>query len=875
MDAERWAQVRGIFDSALEFGPSDRTRFVESACAGDQALLDEVRAMLNSAKESKTGILDDSPAAGRDVNASDAWVGRNVGPYKLLRRVASGGMGSVYAAARTDHEFQKIVAIKIVKPGMSSEDILRRFRTERQVLASLEHPNIARLLDGGTTDEGVPYLVMEFVEGTPIDKYCDTNRLTVTERLELFLPVCAAVQYAHQNLVVHRDLKPNNILVTPDGTPKLLDFGIAKLLKPEYSTGTLAMTHSSMGPMTPEYASPEQVRGEPITTACDVYALGVMLYNLLSGHPPYVIESYTLYAIQQAILKAEPERPSITVERTEDIPDDDGSTLHLTPETVSASREGKPDKLRKRLAGDLDMIVLTALRKEPSRRYASVERLGDDIRRHLGGLPVGARPDTLRYRVSKFALRHKVGFALSVLVALALIAATGVSVHYARVAQLQKEMALQLSSYMLFDFDNAMQSGVTSARRAFLQKVVEHLHRMSAVSTDDPDVRRLMIEAYFKIGDLQGDIYDPNLGDLKGAEQSYSKALALAQASVAADPHNPAAQRTLALAKRRFGNLAATRGDYRAALDQYKKTEADFKVLLAQQPNDEQTLADLMETRSDIGRTQIQIGDYSGALATYRGYLQLAEQMAASHPTSQARHNVAFGQERIGDMLAQTGSVDQGVADLHKAIATYRDLLHDSPDNPKLQRDIASASLVLAQDLSTAGRYKESAENCQSAIRVLDSLLYDDPNNQQYQRDLISALDLLASADEETKQTELGRPLIVRALTLLKPLVDQPQPMVHDLHEYAWILLTTPFRDLRDPTKALAAARKAVKLTNQRSPAVLDLLARALDANGNPEEAVPIEQRALALLPAGPSSWRTELQGNLDKFRKNVARSAH
>lgn len=873
MDAERWAQVRGIFDSALEYNPSDRSRFVESACGGDQGLLEEVRAMLGSAADTDAGLLNgDAPGAGlQDIAAGDIMVGKTVGPYKLLRRVASGGMGSVYAAARTDHEFQKIVAIKIVKPGMGSEDILRRFRTERQVLASLEHPNIARLLDGGTTDEGVPYLVMEYVEGTPIDDYCDAHKLSITKRLELFLPVCSAVQYAHQNLVVHRDLKPNNILVTADGTPKLLDFGIAKLLKPEYNSGTLAMTRAAMGPMTPEYASPEQVRGEPITTASDVYALGVMLYNLLSGHPPYVIGNYTLYAIQQAICDTEPERPSVAACKTEDVPADDGTDHHLTPESVSVTRDGKPDKLRKRLSGDLDMIVLTALRKEANRRYASAERLGEDIRRHLTGLPVSARPDTWSYRIGKFAVRHKVGFAATVLVLLSLISATIISVHYAQSARWQKQMALQLSSYMLFDFDTAIQSGVTSARRAFLQKVVDHLRRMSSGANNDPDVRKLMIEAYFKIGDLQGDPYDPNLGDLAGAEESYKHALTLAQAGLAEDPHSLAAQRYVALAQRRFGNLAATRGDYKAALDQFKKTEAAFQSILYQDPNSDQTIADLMETRADVGRAQIQIGDYPGALASYRGYLQLAAQVANGNKSPLARHNVAFGEERVGEMLARTGSVDQGIADLERALSTYRDLLLAAPNDPKLQRDIASASLVLADVLANAGRLKDAQATYLAAVRGLDLLLREDPNNQQYQRDMISALSLLADLDEQMKQTDQGRPLTVRALALLQPLVNEPQPIVHDLYQYAWTLLTTPFRDLRDPAKALDAARKAANLTNRSSPAILDVLARAMDVTGDPAQAVTIEERAISLLPPGSGAVRTEFDKNLANFKKHAA----
>jgi Tol biopolymer transport system component len=334
-------------------------------------------------------------------------------------------MAAVFLAVRADDEYRKEVAVKLVQPGLDSRDLLNRFRNERQTLAGLDHPNIVKLLDGGSTAEGLPFLVMDYVEGSPIDEYCDQHKLSIDERLHLFDKVCAAVQYAHQRMVIHRDLKPSNILVVADGTPKLLDFGIAKVLKPQPSAQGLLVTQTGTRCMTPAYASPEQMRGKSVTPATDIYSLGVVLYELLTGHRPYRLTQHTPAEIERAICEQEPENPSTAVSREESVTSSDGRPITKTPELVSQTREGQPDKLRRRLRGDLDNIVLKALQKEPKRRYGSVEELAVDIDRHLQHLPVKARPSTLAYGVSKFVQRHKteVSAALIVLLMLATLLA--------------------------------------------------------------------------------------------------------------------------------------------------------------------------------------------------------------------------------------------------------------------------------------------------------------------------------------------------------------------------------------------------------------------------------------------------------------------
>jgi WD40 repeat protein/serine/threonine protein kinase len=361
-----------------------------------------------------------------------------IGQYRVLRELDRGGMGVVYLAARADEQFIKLVAIKIVSIGPNRDETLQRFRQERQILANLEHANICRLLDAGTTEEGSPYVVMEYIEGTPITGYCDRNKLSITERLKLFLTASSAVQFAHQNLVIHRDLKPGNILITDDGTVKLLDFGIAKLLNADLSSGAFKLTRTGLLPMTPEYASPEQVRGEHITTASDVYSLGVVLYELLTGHRPYKLTGRSPTEIERAICDTEPERPSTIINRTEyETGADGGSRPKRTPEMVSQTREGKPDKLRARLRGDLDSITLKALRKEAQQRYSSVDQFAADIRRHLEGKPVLAQKPTVTYRISRFARRHKVGVTLAALFVLMLVGGVITTTWQARIARKQ------------------------------------------------------------------------------------------------------------------------------------------------------------------------------------------------------------------------------------------------------------------------------------------------------------------------------------------------------------------------------------------------------------------------------------------------------
>jgi serine/threonine-protein kinase len=416
MTSERWARIQDIFDAALELTPDARAAFVDSACGEDADLRHEVVSLLDAfAETGPIDVLASELVAPMIAGLPDEAAGRRIGSYRLLREIGHGGMGTVFLAEREDADFEQRVALKLVRAGRAGEALRTQFLRERRILAQLQHPHIARLVDGGWTKEGEPFFAMEYIEGQPIDVYCDEHQQSVEQRLHLFSTVCQAVQYAHQNLIVHRDLKPSNILVTEEEQVKLLDFGIAKLLEDDAYP---AETRTTARVMTPEYASPEQVRGAAVTTASDVYSLGVVLYELLTGHRPYEVARLSPSEVEQVICKTEPPRPSTVVMLAT-------SAKTATPEFVSTARSTQPETLQRRLAGDLDTIVLKALHKDPARRYASAEQFLDDIKRHLAGLPVQARPDTLGYRASKFVRRHRVGVSAAALLVLTLLAGIG------------------------------------------------------------------------------------------------------------------------------------------------------------------------------------------------------------------------------------------------------------------------------------------------------------------------------------------------------------------------------------------------------------------------------------------------------------------
>jgi eukaryotic-like serine/threonine-protein kinase len=576
MTPEEWSRVRPILESALEVEPANRPGFLNEVCA-DVALRREVESLIMAHEQAGTDVLStNSPAFHPGDEAKFRLApGKRIGVYEILEEIGVGGMGAVYRAIRADGQYQQQVALKIVRPELGAEFTTIRFRNERQILASLNHPNIARILDGGATAEGLPYFVMELVEGQRIDEYCQTHKLPVSERLNLFLQICSAVGYAHQHLIIHRDIKPGNILVTTEGVPKLLDFGIAKILESGDAAVQTQQTISLFRLLTPEYASPEQVKGESITTASDVYSLGVVLYELLTDRTPYSGPTHTPHELFREVCETEPEKPSTAVRRQH-------ALAHRVPrdstpkETSAGMRESSAEKLSKILRGDLDNIVLMALRKEPARRYASVDQFAQDLQRHLQHLPVSARKDTAAYRSSKFIRRHKVGVTAAAAFTLILLATLGLTFRQARIAQRRFNDVRQLANSLIFDIHDSIQDlpGSTPARKLIVDRALQYLNSLSHESSGDRSLQRDLATAYERVGDVQGNPYFANVGDGNGALQSYKIALSARLGLLHSDPTNLALQRELLINYTKIAAIDTVRANWSGVEETYRKSLA-------------------------------------------------------------------------------------------------------------------------------------------------------------------------------------------------------------------------------------------------------------------------------------------------------------
>lgn len=695
MNAERWERLNDIFHEAAARQAAERDSYVRSACGDDAELRAEVERLL--AAHDRAGLFIEAPA----LATPGAWPelestreGQRVGPYRIVRELGRGGMGAVYLAERADGLYEQTVALKLIKRGMDTERVLARFRAERQILASLDHPNIARLLDGGTTDGGAPYFAMEYIDGAPIDAWAEARQLDIDQRLQLFLPVCAAVTYAHQRLVVHRDIKPLNILVTSDGIPKLLDFGIARVLQDE-DDETSTMT--GMRLLTPEYASPEQLEGRHATTVSDVYALGVVLYELLTGRSPYRTRSRALSEIVTAVATTDPDRPSVAV--------------------TGGDRVPNGEKLRRRLRGDLDTILLTALRKEPARRYQSVEQFAEDLRRHLAGLPVRARPDTFRYRAGKFVRRNRLPVAAGSVALLALLGgtvATAWQARQARAAQARAEGRFRelrtLAHAVLFDYHDAIKDlrGATPVRERLVRDGLTYLDGLAREKQDDPALQRELAAAYRRMGDVQGG--DPSgLGDTQGAIVSYGKALAILEGLLRASPNDGVTKRELAAVALSRASLLWERGDPVGGAREAMRARTVLAPLVANTPGDLAVRLSLGSTLDLLGQIALDQGDarrserqLREALATLGG----APDSLRARPALRRAVSSAWG--HLGDALDDAGDLAGALA-AHRQARTIREALsREFPDNADYERIVATSRYYEALVLTEMGRWREA-----------------------------------------------------------------------------------------------------------------------------------------------------------------------
>lgn len=768
MTPELWNKVEELFHRAQECHLDERSAFLEQACAGNEALRDEVASLLSNPDEMARFL--EVPAVKLAAEAlaahySDSPIGRRIGAYQLAEEIGRGGMGAVYRAVRVDGQYQQQVAIKLVKRGMDTEWIVRHFRAERQILASLQHPNITRLLDGGTTEDGRPYFVMEYIEGRPLDEFCDSRRLPVTARLKLFRTVCSAVHYAHQRLVVHRDLKPSNILVTEEGAPKLLDFGIAKILsdRPAEPAATI------LPMLTPDYASPEQVRGEPVTTASDVYALGVVLYELLSGHRPYRFQTQTAEEMVRVVCEREPEKPSAAVTRTEEVPGADGGLRTITPESVRATRKENPGKLRHRLAGDLDKIVLKAIRKEPERRYSSVDQFSDDIGRYLGGLPVIARKDTLGYRGAKYLRRHKAGVAAAGLLVMSLAAGMFAALWQARVADRRFQDVRRLANAVVFEFHDAIQDlpGSTPARLLLVKRALEYLDSLAREAHGDVDLQRELAAAYEKMGDVQGRWGKANLGDPAGALASYRKALAIRQA-MTQTPGNPQLRRELARAYSNAAAVLESTNQTGAALESYRRAMAIREALAAGDRSNIGLQKDLAISHLEVAGALDQGGDRVAALADYRKALPLFEAVSNRNPKDQAdRRNVALAHKKLGAILFYQ-DLTESLEHYRKAAVIEEAVCAESPMNADARLDLSFTYCDTGLVLRKSGDRAGALESYRKALAIRENLAAADPQNQRARGALASVCYRMGQLEADLGETAAGLRSARRALSMIE-----------------------------------------------------------------------------------------------------------
>ena len=732
MNAERWQKVKQILETAIALPGNQQSAYVEKVCGEDSELRGEVLSLLQSHEQAGSIFLNNPVADLRSAAAPApalSRIGRRIGAYQIITEIAHGGMGEVYRATRADGAYDQQVAIKLVRVGFDTPELLERFRHERQILATLEHPNIARLLDAGTTDEGIPYFVMELIEGTPINQYSVGKGLGQPERLQLFRQVCLAVQYAHQRLIIHRDIKPSNILVTAAGVPKLLDFGIAKVFDP--AAGNEATV---LRPMTPEYASPEQILGDSITTASDVYSLGVVLYELLTGRSPYPENARTSLEFAKAICEVEPARPSTVPNSSKTI------VLHMgrSGESVNSI------KARRFLRGDLDNIVLKALRKEPPRRYSSVEQLADDIQRHLDGLPVSATPDSARYRVGKFVRRNKVGVAASALVVLALGAGVATTLWQARVAFHERARAerrfndvRKLANSFLFEFDEAIKNlpGSTPARSLIVKRALEYLDGLAAEARGDRSLQMEIASAYQRVAEVQGDPMFPNLGDSKGALESSTKAMGILESLSRSKPEDQQVRLALASTHQEISDVLAFSGDTAGAVEHSGEALKIYASLSAQMVNDWKFQTQHITQTYHYANLLKLAGDLGEAAGQYRNAVDLSQAMVVSRPSvPDGKIHLATSFDGLGNVLQEEGDTAGALENRRKGLAIREELAKLDPNNAHYRRQLAFSHHNVGLSLMEDGDIASALTHFRQELLLFDALSAADPKDVQGRR---------------------------------------------------------------------------------------------------------------------------------------------
>ncbi|MEO8369152.1 MAG: serine/threonine-protein kinase [Candidatus Solibacter sp.] len=722
MTPDRWEQIKQILGDALELNRKERAAFLERACGDDADLRKNVETLLSGDELGTFLNLDREP--------------ERLGPWRIVREVGRGGMGIVYLAERDDGQFEQRAAVKVIKRGMDTDAVLQRFYAERQILARLQHPNITRLLDGGMFDNR-PYFVMEYLEGEALNAWCARTGAPLEQRIAMFLTVCDAVEYAHRNLVLHRDLKAGNILVDSTGTPKLLDFGIAKLLEQGGSTEQTALAARAL---TPQAASPEQVRGETLTTASDVYALGVLLFELLSGHPPYVAPSHP--------------------------PDLARVVCETVPPKPSSVAEGAAAKT---LQGDLDNIILKALEKDPARRYQHAADLAGDLRRYLQGLPVEARAGGAGYRVRKFATRHKRALAVAVIVFAAMTAAVTDAVLQGRRAQRRFNDLRQLAGTFLFEFHDAIATlpGATPARELVLQRAVQYLDSLSREAAGDTDLKLEAAEGYLRVGTVQGVTFESNLGKIPEARASFQKAIALFEPVVKERPNDLKAatglgRATLGLTTTYPANergLAATRGveSLLENLAKRRQLDSDAGVVLGQAYFG--TAERLMDGKHN-----------DEALAARMKSIAYFRDLSAKYPeNADARRFLAQSEKRLAYFyITALRDFPKAAEHLTTSLAIDKQRLAREPNNTVVKLDLALDFAYLGGLMQRRGDLERALPFLQNAASARTEVLSADPRNFRVRYLLITDLTHLGTVYRNLNQSSESKQSFVRASQLVR-----------------------------------------------------------------------------------------------------------
>ena len=742
-----------LFADAVELAPSERASFLSDRCGGRPDLQAEIESLLAAHDGSPRFLhLDaDSGATEGDPLAFPDQRGRTVGQFRLLEKIGEGGMAVVYRAERVDGEFAQRVAVKLIDLPLRDADALRRFRAERQILATLHHPNIVTLLDAGMTD-GQAYLVMELVDGATVTNHCIERSLALPGRLQLFRDVCAAVQEAHQRGVVHRDLKPANILVTPDGVPKILDFGVAKLLDTPGRESEPTMTGVPRL-LTPNYASPEQVRGLPVTTVSDIYALGVLLYELLAGARPYDTAGKGLDEILRIVGDEDPPRPSAR----------------------SGGGEAPLPYDRHRLAGDLDAIALKAMSKDPARRYASARELAEDVTRHLAGRPVLAREPSFGYVVARLARRHRAAFLSAAVALLALVSALGVSLWQMRVAVAERNRATerlndvrQLAHALIFEIHDGVRAlpGSTPVRKQIVSEALTYLERLSRDPASDDGLRLELAKGYHRIADVQGHPGEANLGDSAGALQSYKKgaevlrplasgrapsrevllelgALDLAAAAIATQSaardealgaareaqalaesllrRDPADEAAMVLQGSAHFQLATALGPAES-LPAWQRAAETYALLLARKPDDPKRQRNVALVQKYLGSYYEQRRDYAQALVHHQEAQRLDDLRLAANPSNRAAQlDVAIDLSNVAFAHWQTRRLAEAAAGYERSLEMRTRLAEADPKDAYSRGRLGYAHSRLGAVYSELGLHAEALRHAEAAVRIGES----------------------------------------------------------------------------------------------------------------------------------------------------------